>query len=122
MELTGNCKKAFGEWYLSDKSPQTMTGEEYLNIWYLTRTDSEKYGVFEDFFATHDIYFQRWATFYKNGINQEWQILVYDNTEEYLHGKESTAQYGDNHEYPTPMEARLAVIKKANKIYNGKEI
>ena len=122
MELTGKCKEDFEKWYINTHFSKSIDDESikyHIRSFNHSRLPSEKWGVFEDFFASHNIFFQRWSTFYKDGINQEWQILIYDKTEKYLYGKQSTASYGDNHEYPTPMDARLGTIKKANKIYNG---
>lgn len=118
MELTGKCKEDFGKWFRGLNLKYTPMTEITFNLEFNKLTESMQWGVCEDFFASHDIYFQIWHTFYKNGINHEWQIMIYDKTDEYFTSNHSTAQYGDNHEYPTMGHLRKSALKMANEIYN----
>jgi len=58
--------------------------------------------------------------FYRDGINYNWQVLIYNVTDKTCYDNRSTGMYGDNGEYPTHEEALDAGLKRALEILLGK--
>ena len=100
MELTGKCKEDFEKWLTATKD---ISHEHYVTwVKFDILSDSAKYGVYVNFFDSVGIKPDAYAK--TSGYSY---MIVLPN---------SKATLGRHFE--TSQEARVKVIKKANKIYN----
>jgi hypothetical protein len=112
MKLTGKCKEDFEKWYMqwvfNEKTFLSLrfSSEQILENWNSLH-QSEKYGVYVDFFDSVGIKLS-----IRNISDAYWFVINNVNTK----GKK------DRHEgkYMSRAEARTAAIEKANEIYNSK--
>lgn len=107
MELTEKCKKDFELWYLSNKTLTTMSGEEFVHIWSLTRSNSEKWGVYIDFFDTVDIPIEDTVGF--EPTMQGFKVKFYNY---FIKGKESKRRF------TCRIDSRTDAIRQSNELYN----
>ena len=103
MKLTGKCKEAFEKWYIETR----YKGENNrLSIFYCLvfhhKPDSEKYGVYVDFFDSVGIVLNSTGVFPIDIYGFGYSVNLNSNS---IHFK-------------TRPEARKAAIEKANEIFN----
>ena len=97
MILTGKCKKDFFEWFQSKSKTHYR-----LKEWFEDLDDSMQYGVLVDFFESKDLCIE----ICKMHLSKYYYWMINDGAEE--------------NRFNSRKEARTAVIKKADEIYNLK--
>ena len=82
----------------------SMLDEQYAFIdenfgdkfWLFWMSELQQY-----FRNTYNYHIEITVDFYKDGINYNWQVMIYDKEDDRCTSKASTGMYGDNHEYPS---------------------
>lgn len=114
-KLTGKCKEAFEEWYLETVYTRVMDNETktyYLRSFYNCRLESEKFGVYQDFFDSVGMIINiDKASGYKNFY--WWYFVIEDKDGVHLNN-----HVKDRIEKNCRHTARTKAIEKANELYN----
>jgi hypothetical protein len=117
MELTGDCKKEFEKWAVTQDEIyldgiHLKIGTYYNSIsFYYSSPNSIRYGVYVDFFDSVGLIIE-------NKVDTDWDYkrITYYTEIEYNFRIWSTMSY----EYETRNEARTQAITKANELFNNK--
>jgi hypothetical protein len=111
MELTGKCKEEFEKWFTNSDNRKGFDAEQIaldrkyrLKVFYQLYP-SMQYGVYVDFFDSVEIY-----------ISLDWYKSIVKDSEYF---ETDINNHIDSERFKHRPEARVAVIKKANEIYNN---
>jgi len=125
MELTDNAKKDFEKWIFETYWKKTRLKEEIsiknklekfeLLIFY-SKNNSEKHGVYVDFFESVGIYISDMVNCYHSSRNKPTF-----STSGFSVCIEGNGFCYDLDDFKTRPKARIEAIKKANEIYNLKK-